>query len=396
MQDASPLTAILESVLKESMGLNISSMGTSVIKHAINRRMRTLGIDNNFQYLQKIKTSVVELHELIDEVAVNETWFFRDEAPFLALGEYAAGFTRHKKGQVLRLLSIPCSSGEEPYSMAITLLEAGLTAASFVIDAVDISRQSLNRAREGVYRGNSFRSPLAQRYQRYFTKTRQGYALDPAVKALVRFHRGNLIHLNRTLASAAYQVVFCRNLLIYLDASFHQQAINTFEALLADDGLLFVGHAEAGIFSGSRFVQAPYPKAFAFHKRGQTPPLAQTPADPGADGKEAQSWGLSASFVETERRDLEIERHEELLRLNGPSAELFLKLAAIFETRKDWGSTIKMLKKAIYLDPNSIEAVDMLAAIYQRLGDEKNYQACLNRGRRIVNRMTASISSEKA
>ena len=88
---------------------------------------------------------------------------------------------------------------------------------------------------------------------------------------------------------------------------------------------------------------------------------------------------------------------EELIRQEGASAEGYYQLATLFEQKKAWPTAIKMLKKATYLDPNSIDAIDMLAAIYQRLGDETNYQACLNRGQRILTRLSRPVSEgEKA
>ncbi len=405
-KNISLVNTILESVLKEAMGLNISSIGPSSLKHAISRRMKCLEMDNTLRYINRIKTSPPELNELIEEVAVNETWFFRDEAPFFALRDYAINFLKNYKGQPLKLLSIPCSTGEEPYSMAITLIEAGIPPHCFSIDAVDISRRSLTIAKQGVYRNHSFRGAHAQQHQSYFTKTKQGLAIDKSIKGLVRFHRGNLIHLSPPLTSATYQIIFCRNLLIYLDASFHQQAITTFASLLADNGLLFIGHAEAGIFSGSYFTPAPYPKAFAFHKKGPDSQAAPLPLTlPPGEFKASMHQNLdyaqdqsgvvlddefrgAGPHVSQDKFEQTIRACEDQVRRCGPSAEAFYQLASLFEQKRDWKNAIKMLKKATYLDPNYIDAIDMLAAIYQRLGDESSYQACLNRGRRIITRLS--------
>lgn len=406
MSDNSLINTILESVLKEAMGLNTSSVGPSSLKHALSRRMKSLEMDNTLSYLKLLKTSSLELNELVEEVAVNETWFFRDEAPFIALRDYALSFLKNRKGQTLKLLSIPCSTGEEPYSMAITLIKAGIPPHCFTIDAVDISRRSLAIAQKGVYRSHSFRGPQAQQHQDYFTKSKHGFAIDKTIKDLVRFHRGNLIHLARPLTNTTYQVIFCRNLLIYLDSSFHQQSINTFDSLLADNGLLIIGHAEAGIFSNSCFTPAPYPKAFAFQKKGlnnhlvPVPPLLfpaevrtsmhQDLTPPQEHDKEETetSYTRGQHLPSPGRCEQLIKACEERIQKEGASAAAFYQLATLFEQKREWPTAVKMLKKAIYLDPNDIDAIDMLAAIYQRLGDENNYQACLNRGRRIVTRLS--------
>lgn len=405
MPDNTLINIILGPVLKKAMGLDISSVGPSSLKHAIARRMRSIEMDNTLQYLTLINSSNQELSELIEEVAVNETWFFRDEAPFIALRDFVTAFMKTNRGQTFKLLSIPCSTGEEPYSMAISLIEAGISPRYFTIDAVDISRRSLNIAQQAIYSNHSFRGHPSQRHDRYFTKTRQGYALDNSIKSLVRFHRGNLISLDAPLNETVYQVIFCRNLLIYLDASFHQRAIETFDSLLDDNGLLFIGHAESGVFSGSSFTPAPFPKAFAFKKRsGGGGPLARVPANkalvaPLGDDDIYQlglprtapsaGQGPRQDPPEPDPFDQGIQACEDRIRKNGPSAEIFYQLATLFEQKKEWHTAIKMLKKAVYLDPNAIEAVDMLAAIYQRLGDTDNYQTCTNRGRRIMKRLAA-------
>lgn len=416
MADSPQINTILETVLKEAMGLNTSSVGPSSLKHALARRMRILEMDNTLSYLKLLKTSSGELNELIEEVTVNETWFFRDEAPFVALRDFALRFVQKFPGQTIQLLSIPCATGEEPYSMAITLVEAGIPSQCFTIDAVDISRRSLSIAQKALYRNNSFRGPQAQLHRDYFTKTKQGYALDKSIRGLVRFHRGNLIHLTRPLTNTTYQVIFCRNLLIYLDSSFHQQAINTFDALLADNGILVIGHAEAGIFSNSRFCPTHYPKAFAFQKKETPQPPSQflSSAPPPFPQGLKSSPGTSSIQTQFEKRqgnepsincnqaphltshdpcDQAIRACEEQIRQNGASAEAFYQLASLFEQKKAWTTSIKMLKKAIYLDPNYIDAIDMLAAIYQRLGDETNYQACINRGQRIISRQSRPIAA---
>lgn len=420
MPETSAINTILESILKEAMGLNTSSVSLTSLKHALSRRMRFLEIDNTLHYIKLLKSSHHEVNELIEEVTVNETWFFRDEAPFIALRDYAINFVKKHKGQPLKLLSIPCSTGEEPYSMAITLLEAGIPRHLFTIDAVDISRRSIAIAQKGIYRNHSFRGPSAQRHQRYFTKTKEGYSLDQHIKSLVRFHRGNLIHLTRPLANTIYQVIFCRNLLIYLDSSFHQQSINTFDSLLADNGILIIGHSEAGLFSNSRFSPASYPKAFAFEKRkeyvNQLPPLATftapafqrraldppldsggpaSPAEKSSDFSQATDTGLNNAGAQDNQFNRAIRACEDRLQRDGASPEIYYQFATLFEQKKEWRTAIKMLKKATYLDPNYLDAIDMLAAIYQRLGDDKSYQACLNRGQRIISRLSRTTEDAK-
>src|SRR5215211_4812798 len=128
--------ALLERLLKDVIGLDAPSIGPSAIAQAANERRLACGCATLNDYEQLLQASPVELQNLIDRVVVPETWFFRNREAFDALSrivrqpDYTDAF--------LRLLSLPCSTGEEPYSMAMALFDAGLPPQRFAIDAVDI------------------------------------------------------------------------------------------------------------------------------------------------------------------------------------------------------------------------------------------------------------------
>ena len=121
-----PLAAI-EQLLKQTMGLNAASIGSSAINRAVQQRLRELGIESADDYLLRLRGSAAELATLIDQVVVPETWFFRDRHPFDALGRCAREFLGSpRRSGPLRILSVPCSTGEEPYTIVMTLLDAGI------------------------------------------------------------------------------------------------------------------------------------------------------------------------------------------------------------------------------------------------------------------------------
>ena len=123
-------------------------------------------------YLRRLQTSLAELEELIELVVVPETWFFSDRKPFTFLEHYVKSeWLPNRNNGILRLLSIPCSTGEEPYSLAMLLLNAGLTPDKFRIDAVDISKKALLKATNAVYNQNSFRGEDLPQRERYFQQT---------------------------------------------------------------------------------------------------------------------------------------------------------------------------------------------------------------------------------
>jgi chemotaxis protein methyltransferase WspC len=147
-----------ESLLKEMMGLDSATVGSATVERAVRIRMARVGVDRREDYWQQLRSSKAELQELIEAVVVPETWFFRDPAAFTALVRLAVAESRPPTpANVLRLLSIPCSTGEEPYSIVMALFDGGFSPEQIQVDAVDISARALFQAKHGVYGSNSFR-----------------------------------------------------------------------------------------------------------------------------------------------------------------------------------------------------------------------------------------------
>lgn len=149
--------AALEHLLKASMGLSAASIGSPAIARAVQERLSVCELGDLDDYLEKVRASGTELQALIEAVVVPETWFFRDRHAFTALARLAHGewLPTHSEG-VLSLLSLPCSTGEEPYSIAMALLDARVSANRFRVDAVDISARNLALGMRAVYGKNSF------------------------------------------------------------------------------------------------------------------------------------------------------------------------------------------------------------------------------------------------
>jgi len=406
--------SILESVLREEIGLNISSLGKNSIKKALSRRMETLSFENFYAYLSLLKKSTTEINAFIDEVAINETWFYRDETPFNELSKYAISALKKTPDNQIHLLSVPCATGEEPYSMAISLLEAGLGENQFSIDAIDISSRSLSIARKGIYRKNSFRGRSKRFQRRYFDNApHETYAIKDTVKQQVHFMKANLLNLSHPLVASSYDVIFCRNLLIYLDLQFHKHVIDTLWDHLNDNGILFVGHSESGLFIDSQFKSNAEASTFSFIKKSpilnNTQPEhddIQTEASVlSADDQEQtasrsshfsiqnQSKSSSEARASTQRGDYAkaIAIYEAIIHEKGPSADLFFLMAKNYYERCEFTNSISTLKKAIYLDPDLLEAIDLLAQIYKILGDEQNYQSFSQRSKRVKQRLSEKV-----
>lgn len=258
-------------------GISTSIIGVHSLTRAIQQRLKATGIDAIAAYQDLLLTSPEEQQNLVELVVVPETWFFRDRHPYAYLREHVAGLLQGGlPSQPLRLLSAPCSTGEEPYSMAMTLLDMGLPSQAFSIDAIDICRPSIRKARLAVYGKHSFRGVSEEEQRLHFQATSKGHALHPAIRQAVHFRRSNLMSCLGELASR-YDVIFCRNLLIYLEECASQQLLESFAGLLNPGGLLIVGSAESGKVPITLYNPIRVPFVFGFLRKDPSPlaaPLA--------------------------------------------------------------------------------------------------------------------------
>ncbi len=189
--------AEIEMLLRQTMGLDAASVGLSTIERAVQQRMTACGLKDVSVYLKKVRASPVELQELIEAVVVSETWFFRDPEAFSVLAQIVLQewLPAHPQSQ-LRVLSIPCATGEEAYSLAMTLDGIGVPHENAHIDAIDISEHALARARKGIYGRNSFRGRNLDFRDLYFEQLAHGYQLTGRIRRRVVFHRENLFDPN--------------------------------------------------------------------------------------------------------------------------------------------------------------------------------------------------------
>lgn len=411
----------IEQLLKQTMGLNSASIGSSSIARAVQQRLRELGLNSTDIYQQRLSSSA-ELQKLIEEVIVPETWFFRDRNPFIALARHAKERwpTRGRYGP-LRILSVPCSTGEEPYTIAMTLLEAGLTASEFSIDAVDISTSNLRRAQIGLYRENSFRGEDLGFRARHFQPSEEQYLLNPEIRALVNFHHANLLEPGFFNNVDCYDVVFCRNLLIYFDRDTQARALKVLERLLQPQGLLFLGHAEAGVLAGQQFSPLDHARSFAFvHGANQRatqaeieapfqlpqrrpasprkrqaikhvpaqpfPPNVHSKATPEPSPKQQSDLETATQLANQGHLVEAAKLCEQYLRQQGPDAQAFYLLALVREAVGEGVEAEALLRKSLYLDPNHYESLAHLALILERRGDHANAALTQQRAKRSFER----------
>ncbi len=262
------IQAAIEALLRQKIGLDALTIGSNTIARAVNRRMADCGLTDANVYWTKLQTSAPELEELIETVVIPETWFFRDREPFVFLRHYVLlEWLPKNPAKTLRVLSLPCSTGEEPFSIAIALLEAGLNPINFSIDAADISKVALKKAQRGVYGKNSFRDKNLDFRDRYFTELAGNlYQLNDLVRGKVNFIQGNILDNSFLVNQIPYDVIFCRNVLIYFDDAGRSHTVQLLNRLFKRTGLLFLGHSESGQKLPNQFIAVRHSLAFAYRK----------------------------------------------------------------------------------------------------------------------------------
>jgi chemotaxis protein methyltransferase WspC len=397
----------IEQLLQARIGLDPTALGASTIQRAVRLSMKRLDLKSYPEYEQVIRTSQAHWSELVESVLVTETWFFRDSDAIQALARLVieCWLPSHPSG-TFRVLSVPCSSGEEPYSLVMALLDAGVPPGRMHIDAADISPRALMRARKGVYARNAFRGKDLQFRRRHFHYSRDGYVIDPSIRQLVHLIRGNLLADDFMAGCQPYDFLFCRNLLIYFDRPTQEIALERVKRLLAPTGVLFVGPAEQPSALSCGFVSANLPMAFACRKteapasafehphparssqwQPLPPPIlagddfaqiASVQGKPQYAGTPPHTPGLEQArrLADTGRLNEAAAICEAHLRHNRCSAAAYYLLGLVRDAGGD-ATAADCYRKALYLEPNHYETLMQMALLAQRNGElaaARNYR----------------------
>ncbi|MCK1794336.1 CheR family methyltransferase, partial [Pseudomonas violetae] len=260
--------------LKARIGLDVTSVGPAIIERAVRQRSAANHALTAEEYWHRLQGSRDEQQALVEAVIVPETWFFRYPESFATLAKLATRrLAEINNMRALRILSLPCSTGEEPYSMAMALLDAGVKPHQFKVEGMDVSPLSVEKARHAVYGKNSFRGQDIEFRERYFTAENDGYRLDERVLEQVRLQVGNLLDPTLLANEPAYDFVFCRNLLIYFDLSTQQQVFEVLKRLTHVDGVLFIGPAEGSLLGRFGMRSIGIPQSFAFSRQAVPDPV---------------------------------------------------------------------------------------------------------------------------
>ena len=240
-------------------GMFFSDSSKYLIQKRLSPRARELNFDSfqkYFYFLQYDPRAEAEFDEIYDLITTNETYFFREPAQLAAFTEEIVPELLGKRNlKRIRIWSAGCSSGEEPYSIAMLLQEAGwYNHASFEIFASDLNQLVLQKARRGIYRENAFRAASASLREKYFTREPDGsWKISDEIRNRVSFGRLNIYDQARVSLLGYLDVIFCRNVIIYFDDASKKVVINNFYSRLVDGGYLLLGHSESLISISTQF-----------------------------------------------------------------------------------------------------------------------------------------------
>ena len=387
--------------LKERIGLDVASVGEAIIERAVRQRCQSSQSPSAEAYWQHLQTSHDEQQALIEAVIVPETWFFRYPESFATLARLAqARLAEINQMRALRILSLPCSTGEEPYSIAMALLDAGLAPHQFKVQGMDVSPLSVERARRGVYGKNSFRGADLEFRDRHFTEDAGNYRIADRVREQVRLQVGNLLDPALLANEPTYDFVFCRNLLIYFDQPTQKQVFDVLKALTHVDGVLFIGPAEGSLLGrhGMRSIGVPQSFAFSRHVEPTAPPapvVKPTPAPlpqrraapiplkprpfstvspnvPPVKVVTTDAGDLLSQIATLANEGKSAEARaacERYLSSHPPAAQVFYWLGLLSDVAGSALEAQGYYRKALYLEPQHPQALMHLAALLESQGD---------------------------
>ena len=414
-----------------TINANTVSRLAEIVSRTIGFDPERIGLDSIIRAAHKTqvysKASTIEAleNQLLDDpkcrqlftesIVVPESWLFREPKVFQHINTLLCN--RLQKQPEVMMLSAPSANGEEACSIALSLLESGHTQNQFHIIATDISRHAVKQARTGLFSENAFRTIDETLKNKWFSLTPKGWQVDPAIQETIEFLDRNLLDpsiANELIQKARgrFDLICCRNLLVYFTKPARKNLIQILARLLKPDGELVIGAAETVILPTCDW-EPTGPLTFRLRKQAIEPPLVQqesiqdnTHKSPIQTKVESSQLGRANPTIPSGNtaaiptaspeiiREVEslanagdiedaIQLCQESLQINGTQTDLLYILAILHQTAGDFETSEKLLEKAVYLEPRHEGALLSLALIAKRRGDttaERRYRRSASGG----------------
>jgi chemotaxis protein methyltransferase CheR len=269
----------LAKIVYDRAGIHFPDTKKYVLESRLARRLQELEIENYDQYISYLTMGPYqqeEFQEMFNKITINETSFFRNEPQLDVFEKQVLPDLLESRAATkrLRIWSAACSSGEEPYTLAIMIHRSlGIRLADWKVEILgsDISELVLETARSGRYTDYALRSTPTAVKQRYFKHEGSFWKLDPTIQSMVHFETHNLKDRLGSKRFGSFDVIFCRNVLIYFDDQMKTQVVTNFAEQLKPDGLLFIGHSESLRGLKVPFEQTGNAQGFCYRKPSTAP-----------------------------------------------------------------------------------------------------------------------------
>jgi len=399
---------LFQDLICRKSGIFLEGSRLDTLWAGIRARMKSRGITDPGQYYNFLlfhPERQQELGELLSYITINETYFFRNKAHFETLRDQVlVKLIKENKQDVIRVWSAGCSTGEEPYSVAMTILDLVEDRKDLQIEilASDVDKDALAKAKAGVYKERALRITEEEYRKRYFNANNGRFEVDQRLKDMIKFEYFNLMEAPYPRPSVgSWDIIFCRNVVIYFNRESVRHVANNFHSVLADNGYLFMGHSETldGVsdeFSpvriGNTFVYikktnadsssalknhaARQPKeAVTLKEHGKISKSASkkrggrsenvTPPEPVEDTEPI--YKEASDLFMQEQIDAALSKAETYLKLAPEDARGHLLAGKIYADQGAYEQAIDEFKKSIELEPLLTEAHYLLGVIYMRL-----------------------------
>jgi len=269
---------LLSEFILEITGLYYPESKKYIIEGRLSKFVQNLGFNNFKDYYYYLKYDVKkneEIKKIIEELTTNETYFFREINQIIALRDeiFMPMLNEKKKSfaidKRIKIWSAACSSGEEPYTIAMLLNETNSPEIknNFTIYATDISNEMIAKAKKGVYRDFSFRSTEQKYLEKYFIKVSEGYKIKDEIQKYVTFEIVNFLDKVKMNSLKNFDIIFCRNALIYFNEKTKKEVIDSFYNSLNKNGIFFLGHSESLFRISTAFELVQFKNALGYIKK---------------------------------------------------------------------------------------------------------------------------------
>lgn len=389
----------VNAALREHLGIDPRVFHRHHIEYVWRKRMAEHGFSQDAVFAEILLSRPDTLREFCNEIYTPATWFFRHKPAFDFLEYWLADqwLPAHQgDGRRLRVLSYPCASGEEVYSLMMTALDAGMKPEQLDIIGCDTRDYLLGQAGSGAYRESSFNPRDIRECERYFNPYGpEDFVLHPDLTQHVSFVGKNPLEASRSKdVDATYDMIFCRNFLVYLAPEYRQRLIRHLMDRLSPEGLLFAGNSDnlPAIDGRFRLLGAKGSYAYTFDASASPRPKKDASIESAEQTRVLPEDEVSYTREQTHRNACELAENgfyeeaeyicHEYLEKTGPSAEIFFLLGKIYDAEGQSEKSEAAFRKCVYLENGHPEAYDALAMISEKRGHIGHAEELRKRGTR--------------